>query len=117
METKEELISAIKNWVNIDNDIIRLQREMKECRNRKKMLSQSLLNVMKTNEIDCFDITGGALVYKKNTVKKGLTGKTLMTILQSYYESTPDKAEEITKYILNNRQQEVKESIRRKIDK
>jgi len=40
-----------------------------------------------------------------------------MTILQSYYESTPDKAEEMTKYILNNRQEEVKESIRRKIDK
>lgn len=117
METKNELIDAIKDWVGIDNEIIKLQKDLKERRNKKKELSKSLLNVMKTNEIDCFDITGGALVYKKSIVKKGLTGKSLMTILQNYYKSTPDKAEEMTKYILDNRQEEVKETIKRKIDK
>lgn len=117
METKEELITNIKEWIQIDNDIATLQNEIKERRNKKKALSIGLMSVMKTNEIDCFDINGGALIYKKHKVKKALNGKSLMGILQSYFEETPSKAEEVTKFIMEHRAEEVKETIRRKIDK
>ena len=66
METKEELVTNIKEWIQIDNEIAMLQNEIKERRNKKKNLTQGLMNVMKTNEIDCFDINGGALIYKKH---------------------------------------------------
>ena len=72
---------------------------------------------MKTNSIDCFDITGGALVYKKNKVKKPLSGKTLLTALQNYYKNDVAMAEEIAKHVMDSREEEVKETIRRKIDK
>jgi predicted nucleic acid-binding Zn-ribbon protein len=117
METKEELVNNIKEWIKIDNEIMKLQNEIKERKNKKKTLSESLMNVMKKNEIDCFDINGGALVYKKNKVKKPINAKTLMSVLQNYYKNEPKRAEELTKHIMENREEQIKETIKRKIDK
>lgn len=117
METKEELIENIKEWIKIDNEITKLKSDIKDKNNKKKQITEGLLGVMKKNEIDCFDINGGSLVYKKNKVKKTLTGKTLLTALQTYYVNQPNTAEELTKHILNSREEQVKESIRRKIIK
>ena len=72
---------------------------------------------MKTNEIDCFDINGGALVYKKSTIKKPLNAKTILLTLQNYYKNDPQLAENITKHLLDNREEQLKETIKRKIDK
>ena len=117
METKEELVTNIKEWIKIDSEIAQLQNEIKARKNKKKQLSESLMEVMKKNEIDCFDINGGSLVYKKNTVKKPINAKTLISTLKSYFENTPAKAEELTKFILDNREEQVKETIKRKVDK
>lgn len=117
METKEELITNIKEWIKIDNEMLQLQKEIKERRTRKKMLTDALMITMKKNEIDCFDINGGSIVYKKNKIKRPLTGKSLMAALQKYYETTPQRAEEVTKFVMENREEQVKEVIRRKIDK
>jgi hypothetical protein len=117
METKEQLVSNIKDWIKMDTEIAELKAQIKERTNKKKTLTENLVTVMKTNKIDCFDINGGSLVYKKNKVKKTLTGKTLLTALQSYYVNQPNTAEELTKHILNSREEQIKESIRRKIIK
>ena len=117
METKEELVTNIKEWIKIDTEISQLQNEIKARKNKKKQLSESLMDVMKKNEIDCFDINGGSLVYKKNTIKKPINAKTLISTLKSYFEATPTKAEELTKFILDNREEQVKETIKRKVDK
>jgi len=117
METKDELITNIKEWIKLESEINKMQTEMKDKKVQKKKLSESLMTVMKKNEIDCFDINGGSLLYKRNTVKKPITAKTLIATLQSYYSSTPAKAEEVTKFILENREEQVKETIKHKIDK
>lgn len=117
METKEELVVNIKEWIKVDTEIASLQKDLKDKKQKKKLITESLMNVMKKNEIDCFDINGGSLQYKKHKVKKPLTAKTLMASLQNYYSSTPQKAEELTKYLLENREEEIKETIKRKVDK
>ena len=117
METKEELVTIIKEWIKMDNEISTLQKEMKERKDKKKTLSEGLLATMKKNNLDCFDINGGALLYKKSKVKKPLSGKTLMAALQEYYKSNPETAEEVTKFIMDSREEQVKEIIKRKIDK
>ena len=80
MDTKEELITNIKEWIKIDNEILKLQTEIKERKNKKKTLSETLMTVMKKNEIDCFDINGGALIYKQNKVKKLLWNQILFNM-------------------------------------
>lgn len=117
METKEQLVNNIKEWIKIDSEIAQLKTEIKERNNKKKLITGDLVNVMKTNQIDCFDINGGSLVYKKSVVKKPINGKSLMTILQNYYKNQPQVAEDLTKHILDNREEKVNETIRRKVDK
>ena len=117
MDAKEVLISNIKEWIKIDNEIAEFNSQIKERKNKKKALTEELVNVMKLHNIDCFDINGGALVYKKNTSKKPISGKKLLQVLQDYYKTEPEMAEEMTKYIMDNRDIQVKEVIKRKIDK
>ena len=117
VNTKEELIMNIKEWIKIDSDITRLKAEVKEKTQKKKELTQSLVNIMKTNSIDCFDINGGALVYKQRKTKKTISGKYLLEQLEDYYKDQPELAKEITKKVLDNRGESIKEEIMRKIDK
>jgi len=117
METKEQLVIKIKEWIKLDSEITNLKNEIKQKNNLKKTFTCDLLTVMKTNEIDCFDINGGSLIYKKNKIKKPINGKSLLKVLQNYYNSETNTAEELTKYILDNREEQVKEVIKRKIDK
>ena len=115
--TKEELILNIKEWMKMDNEIAKLKNEVKERNNKKKLLTASLLNVMKTNSIDCFDINGGSLVYRQMKTKKTITGKTLLAALESYYRDNPEKAKDITKHVLETREEKVKDTIRIMLDK
>ena len=95
METKDELIMNVKEWIKIDSEITKLQNELRDRKN----------------------INGGSLVYKQNKVKKAINAKTLIATLQTYFASTNIKAEEVTKFILDNREEQIKETIKRKIDK
>jgi hypothetical protein len=55
-------------------------------------------------------------VYKKNVVKKPVNSKTLLSSLQKYYKDQ-NMAEDLTKYIMDNREEQTKETIKRKIYK
>jgi hypothetical protein len=115
--TKDELISNIKEWIKIDNEITKLKTEVKDKINKKKGLTESLVNIMKTHDIDCFDINGGALIYKQKKSKRTISGKYLLSQLEEYYKDQPEIAKEITKRVLDNRLEVVKDEIKRKIDK
>lgn len=117
METKEQLVNNIKEWIKNDTEIAQLKADIKEKTNKKKLLTETLVTVMKTNTIDCFDINGGALIYKKNKVKKPINGKTLLSSLKNYYKNDPKIAEDLTKHVLDSREEQIKETIKRKIDK
>ena len=110
LDTKEELIQRIKEWLKIDNDILRLNKEMKELKKKQKTLTNSLVNVMKINQLDCFDINGGKILYKKSVSKKPINSK-------MYFSTNPSTADEVTEYILNSRESIIRETIKRKIDK
>ena len=117
METKEQLVNNIKEWIKIDTEIAEFKAQIKDRNSKKKTLTENLVTVMKTNKIDCFDINGGALVYKTSKTKKPINGKTLLAALQNYYKEEPNVANDIAKYVMDNREEQVKETIKRKIDK
>ena len=115
--TKEELITSIKEWIKLDNEIAKAKSDIKEKTARKKSLTENLVVVMKSNSIDCFDINGGALIYKQKTTKKPISAKYLLAELQKFYKDKPDVASDLTKQILDNRELTVKDEICRKINK
>ena len=117
LNTKEELINNIKDWIKLDNEIVKLKSEIKDKTNMKKTLTESLVSVMKNNSIDCFDINGGALIYKQKKTKRTISGKFLLQQLEEYYKNEPELAKEITKKVLENRIEVVKDEIKRKVEK
>ena len=116
METKEQLIHVVKEWVTMDNDIRKHQQLVREMKTKQKNVSQQLMTTMKQNEIEYFDINNGSLVYKKNKVKKPINKNTLYSILNDYFKGNTEHVEDLGKYIMDNRQEVVKETIQRKID-
>lgn len=115
METKDELVKSIKDWIIVDNEIKNLQIKLKILRQEKKDITSGLVNVMRSNEIDCFDIKDGKLLYSKSTVKKPISKNYLEKTLALYFENDDDKGSQLCKFILDQREVKVNESIRRKI--
>ena len=114
---KEHLIKIIKEWVTKDNEIRELQKEQNVRKVEKKKLTNRLMEIMKTNNIDCFDINDGQILYKKKDAKKAMTQKNLLSVLQTFYEGDIIKAEEVNNFILENREKKTTESIIRKSTK
>jgi hypothetical protein len=115
--TKEELIANIREWIKTDNEIIKLSNEVKEKKKKMKGLNDSLINIMKGNNIDCFDINGGALIYKQKKTVKPISRKFLLSELQKYYKEQPEMALNVANHLLDNREVSVKDEIKRKINK
>ena len=116
MEQRSKLIDNVKEWIHLDNEIKTLRQEMRERRNRKKNITTDLVNIMKVNEIDCFDITDGQLIYSKKNIKKPLTKKHLLTSLQTFFKNNTKMVKELGTFIMNTREGAIKEDIRRKIN-
>ena len=114
LSAKDELILRIKEWIKIDNEITKLKLDIKEQTNKKKELTESLVNIMKSNSIDCFDTNGGSLVYKQKKTRKTISGKFLLSQLSEFYKDNPELAKEITKKVLDNRVEVIRDELKRK---
>jgi hypothetical protein len=114
METKDELIVKIKQWIQLDNEIKEKEKSIKLLKVDKKKISELLIQTMKTNEIDCVNIQDGALLFKKQTVKQSLNKKLLQNCLIEYLKDS-EKANEMSEFILGKRGEKVVESIKRKV--
>jgi hypothetical protein len=114
LQTKDELIHVIKEWVKNDNEIRELQKQLTIRKNEKKQISQELMESMKVHEIDCFQIKDGNIQYKKQNVKKPLSQKLLMKLLVDFHRGDENKAAEVQEFLQNNREQVVREKIVRK---
>ena len=70
---------------------------------------------MKTNEIDCFDINDGKLLYKQNKSKAALNKTTLLESLTKYFENQPNiDTLQLSTFLFDNREIKITESISRK---
>ena len=119
MTSKEELVNIIKEWIENDEKVKELQTAIKEHKNKKKNLTVTLLSIMKNNEIDCFDINSGKIVYCKSKTKATLNKKTLIDSLEKFFKEKNNlniniDVNIISDYILNNREIKVNENIKRK---
>jgi len=116
MNDKTILVDKIKRWLEIENKILSLQRELKEVKKNKKQISLDLTDIMKSKNLDSIDVNQGKILYTKNNSKKGINKKFLEDVLNKFYEDN-NKAKEICEYILENRETVEKENIRLKLHK
>ena len=114
METVDQLKQTVREWVKYDNEIRALNKEIVSRRHEKKQISKQLIDVMRENKLDIFDIKDGQIMYVKKNKKKPVTQKQLLTLFTSYYNDTK-KAEEMHNYVMENREEVTEETIQRKI--
>ena len=115
--TKEQLKDYLRQWVRIENEISTLSAEIKKRKLIHQQLSKSLLDVMRKDEIDCFDIANGRIVYSKTKVRAPLNNGQLKTALTTYYKDDAEKASNLTTFLLESRIEKTRESIKMKIPK
>jgi|TARA_B100002019_G_scaffold286736_1_gene297658 hypothetical protein len=116
MSNKQQLVNNIREWVKLDNEIRSLKKEQEQRKKKQKSLNETLIEIMKNSEIDCIDIKDGQICYNRKNVKKPITKKYLLDILAKYFDGDIEKAENANEFILNNREEVVKESIVRKLN-
>jgi prefoldin subunit 5 len=112
---ESNLKRIITDWVRIDNEIRELQKQQNTRKSEKKRISATLMSLMNTQDLDRVNILDGEIKYVKRNVKKPISKKILMSLLDNYYPNDVDKSRELSKYILDNRDESIKESITRKI--
>ena len=117
LETKEQLVAKIRDWVKNDNELRALQKEMNKRKQDKKQISKELLEVMRKNEIDAFDLKDGQLVYAKTKTKKPITKKTLFGLLSTYFKGNTEKAAELNEFIMESREEVIHEKLVRTFHK
>lgn len=115
--TKEQLKDHLRQWVRVENEISTLSAEIKKRKLIHQQLSASLLRVMKENEIDCFDIANGRIVYSKTKSRAPLNNGQLKSALKTYYKEDTEKANSLAEFLLSSRVEKTRETIKMKIPK
>ena len=115
MELNKELIDLIKKWIKTDNEMRTLKQEVANRKKTKDKLSSELLTIMKSKEIDSFNINSGKIEYVQRKTKKPISKKLLQTILSKYYKGDTNKANELNDFILDNREETSKDLLIHKI--
>jgi len=115
--TKDEMIGHIKKWIQYDNDIKQLQADLKEKKESRKQHTERLVDIMKSNEIDCFDVNNGKLMYSKTKVKTPLNKSQMVQALMEYFNNDEPRVRELEDKLMSARKEKVTETIRRKINK
>jgi hypothetical protein len=109
---KEILIENVNNWVDLDDQIIVLQREIRELKKKKTDITNILVDVMRKNNVDSFDMKENSLLYKKQVIRQSINKKMLLGALQKLYKT--EEAEKIVEHVLEQRETKTKELILRK---
>jgi hypothetical protein len=115
--TKEQLKDHLRQWVRVENEISTLSAEIKKRKLIHQQLSASLLRVMKENEIDCFDIANGRIVYSKTKSRAPLNNGQLKSALKTYYKEDDEKANSLAEFLIASRVEKTRETIKMKIPK
>ena len=108
----EQLKQVIKSWKELRAERDKLKEQISEKNKKLKVLDEMILRTMKKNNIGALDLnsTGGRLLYRRSTAKTGLSGKTLLTLLTDHLKSD-QKAADAVKFITDNREARVRESL------
>ena len=108
----QQLSQMIKSWKELHGEVATLKEQVREKNKRLKVMEEMILRIMKKNNIGALDLSnsGGRLLYRRSNAKAGLSPKTLLSLLTDHLKSE-QKAAEAIKYITDNREARVRESL------
>lgn len=111
----EVLKRQIREWIALDNDLRRMKKELRQRTLDKERMTAGLIDSMKRKNIDMVNLADGHLRYESRKVKKPVTQKMLLNLLATYFDGNVEEANKVNTFILDHREETVKETLVRKI--
>ena len=90
------------------------KKKLKLEENLKKDITESLVDIMKTNDIEVMSTSDGQLVRTSRKVKSPLSKKPFIGFLSVYFKNDPNIIKELSNYIMDSRPEKLHENIKRK---
>ena len=115
-DNRQALVDIVKSWVTLDNQIRALAKKLKDLRKEKKAKNEDMIRVMKSNDIDSFDLKDGQILYKKETRREPITQKRLLEILAKHPQLGEEQAKHLNQFIYDRRKVTEYATISRKIN-
>jgi hypothetical protein len=106
----------VKEWLMIDDDILTLQKAIKDRKTKKVELTSFILDFMSNYKINDLNTNNGTIKYAKSMYTKPLNKTFLISKLGDFFKDL-NKGEKVASFILNNRDKEEKCRLRRVIKK
>ena len=113
-QMKKVLLENIQEWLKIDNEMKLLRKEMKERREKKKLLTSVLVDIMKKNQIDDVALKNEKLLYTQTKTKTPLSKKHLFTSISNFFKDDGELAKNLAKFVMDSRKVKINENIKRK---
>ena len=111
-----EFKNNVKEWLTLDDDIITLQKAIKERKSKKNDLTPKILDFMNRFKINDLNTNNGKLKFTKSLQTKPLNKQFLISRLGDFFKDF-SKGEKAASFILENRDKEEKLKLRRVINK
>lgn len=118
-DSNEEFIEFKKNvkeWIALDDDLITLQKAIKDRKTKKNELTPKVLDFMDRFKINDLNTNNGKLKFTKSLCTKPLNKQFLISRLSSFFKDFV-KGEKAASFVLENRDKEEKIKLRRVINK
>ena len=114
MVDKEALKSAVKEWIEVEQQSKLLSKELSKLRFRRKELTVYLADFMQSHNIDDLAVGGDKLVYSKRKTRAPLSKKHLLQSLTAYFQDNEDIVAELGQHILESREVKIVDTIQKK---
>jgi hypothetical protein len=101
---KEKLQSNVKEYLELDEQIVALKKAVKERNDSRKKLSEEILDIMKKIDINHMNIKDGKLVSKVTNNFNSLTHRSLNDSLQNIFKNDDEALQKAFNTILENRE-------------
>ena len=106
----------VKEWLTLDDDIITLQKAIKDRKTKKNDLTPKILDFMNRFKINDLNTINGKLKFTKSLQTKPLNKQFLISRLGDFFKDFT-KGEKAASFILENRDKEEKLKLRRVVNK
>lgn len=113
-----EYIQKVKEWVEMDNQILSNKEQIKDVVERKKELEEEILTYIEHNKFDnlSLNISDGTIKFSKRNTSQPLSMRTLRIILNKYsHEKTTIDVDGICEFISTNLEKKTSIGMKRDI--
>ena len=102
MGDAEEIKLIIKEWISFDDEVRDLQKQQKVLRDKKILLSQKILEFMRENQVDNFNLEGNSTGTIARTIRQSkppLKRQIVRTQLLLQFADQPQRVAEVLRAI------------------